>query len=461
MKCPTKDRWHLVASEALTGPEAEELLAHARECAACRAFFDAARRDHIDRVRMYEAFDRDHDTLREQLLAALPEGKPRCSGTDHILRSWYRLGDYAMSLNKTHGRRAAALLIPAAAVLVVALFLTAPATQKSAFAAAIEYLRAAKSFVSHISMPDGVEVQGVRIQGEGTMQFSDEFGSHSELRMNNVVVAQQFAPVQGPMTIVQPVTKTWMVLDISQIAMLDATEQSPDAFVRSLRKLTDDGATELPPETIDGRPAVGYRVPGEKLGIPKPKKPGVEPAYAEVWVDTQTRLPNRLLLNMPLWEENQRLKIVYDQFEWNVPVAASDFQPDIPADYVKVDATLAHPTEEALLNSLKQVAFWTGQYPAAIGPGAVIGRLHTMILDEKRADFEKLGRDGMIRLGMEISGGTMYYMKLLREGREPEYFGDEVTPADANKVLLQWRLDDGQLRVVYGDLRVETLPAPK
>lgn len=461
MKCPTKDRWHLVASEALTGPEAEELLAHARECAECRAFFDAARRDHIDRVRMYEAFDHDHDTLREQLLAALPAGKPRCSGTDRALRGWYRLGDYAMSLNRTYGRRAAALLIPAAAVLVVALFLTTPGTQKTAFAAAMEHLRAAKSFVSHISMPDGLEVQGMRIQADGMLQFSDEFGSHSELRMNNVVVVQQFAPVQGPMTIVQPATKTWMVLDINQIAVLDATEQSPDAFVRSLRKLTDDGAIELAQETIAGRPAVGYRVPGEKLGIPKPRKPGAAPAYAEVWVDTQTRLPARLLLNMPLWEEGQRLKIVYDQFEWNIPLEASVFAANIPADYVKIDATLAHPTEEALLNTLKQLAFWTGQYPATIGPGSVLGRLHTMIADDKRADFEKLGRDGVIRLGMEISGGTMYFMKLVREGHEPEYFGDEVTPADADKVLLRWRLDDGQMRVVYGDLRVETIPAQK
>jgi hypothetical protein len=325
----------------------------------------------------------------------------------------------------------------------------------------MEHLRQARSFTCRLSMPEGVEVQGVRIYAEGTLEFSDEFGSHCEMRMNDTVVSEQYSPVHGPMTIVQPVTKTWMVLDPNRLALIELSAQSPGAFVSALRKLTNDGATELTQETVDGHAAVGYRVPGEKLGIPAPRKPNTEPAYAEVWVDVQTRLPAKLVVSMPLPDAGKRIKVVSDRFEWNVPLEPSLFQVNIPPDYVQLDAQLAVPSEEALLSALRRLAYWTGRYPATLGPGSVLGRLHTMILEEKRAEFDQLGQAGIMRLGIEIAGGTMYYMKLVRDGHEPEYFGDEVTPAETDRVLLRWRLDDGQVRVVYGDLRVETLPAEK
>lgn len=460
MKCPRSQDWDLLALEALEGEPAESLLAHARQCPACREVYAAARREHVDRMRMYEAFDREHDSLREQLLAALPADAPRRSALDPLARGWCCLGDYAMSLTKTTGRRAAAVLVPVAAAVLIAVLLISPG-QKSAFAAALEHLRLARSFVCQISIADGVEVQGVRVQGGGTLQMSDEFGSRYEIRVSEKIVAQQFTPLQGPMILVQPLMKTWMELDASQMPSLDDSERSPDAYVRALRQLADDGATELGQETIDGRAALGYRVPGEKLGIPAPRRRDTEPAYAEVSVDVQTHLPLKLLINMPLWDEAQRLKIIYDRFQWNVPLEESVFQPDISSDYVKLDAQLVRPSETALLNALRRIADLTDQYPPALGPGAVLGRLHTMVPAEKRSELDELGQTGLVRLGMEIVGGTRYYMNLVRDGCKPEYFGDEVTPADADKVLLRWQLDDGQMRVVYGDLRAETVPAEK
>ena len=52
-----------------------------------------------------------------------------------------------------------------------------------------------------------------------------------------------------------------------------------------------------------------------------------------------------------------------------------------------------------------------------------------------------------------------FVQKLAADGHEPEYFGDVVTPDDADEVLLRWRLDDGQMRVIYGDLSAETVSA--
>jgi len=50
-----------------------------------------------------------------------------------------------------------------------------------------------------------------------------------------------------------------------------------------------------------------------------------------------------------------------------------------------------------------------------------------------------------------------FYMKLANEQRDPEYFGATVKPGDAEAILLKWRLDGGRYRVIYGDLRAETV----
>jgi hypothetical protein len=50
-----------------------------------------------------------------------------------------------------------------------------------------------------------------------------------------------------------------------------------------------------------------------------------------------------------------------------------------------------------------------------------------------------------------------FYQKLANEQRDPEYFGATVKPGDKEGVLLRWKLDDGRFRVIYGDLRAETV----
>jgi hypothetical protein len=43
------------------------------------------------------------------------------------------------------------------------------------------------------------------------------------------------------------------------------------------------------------------------------------------------------------------------------------------------------------------------------------------------------------------------------EDREPEYFGATVQPGESDAVLVRWKHDDQHMRVVYGDLRIETV----
>ncbi len=59
----------------------------------------------------------------------------------------------------------------------------------------------------------------------------------------------------------------------------------------------------------------------------------------------------------------------------------------------------------------------------------------------------------------ESSVAKSRYAYLLEKGREAAYYGDTVNPKDINAVLLQWKLSDGSYRVVFSDLREETVTA--
>ena len=58
---------------------------------------------------------------------------------------------------------------------------------------------------------------------------------------------------------------------------------------------------------------------------------------------------------------------------------------------------------------------------------------------------------------MSIRNAIAFYVELDKADRDVAYYGDRVTPLDFDRVLLRWRLDDDSYRVVYGDLRAETV----
>ncbi len=62
---------------------------------------------------------------------------------------------------------------------------------------------------------------------------------------------------------------------------------------------------------------------------------------------------------------------------------------------------------------------------------------------------------------MPIQGAVMFYMMLAEEKKSPAYYGNIVTPQDADKVLMRWKLSDNEYRVIYGDLRAETVTPEK
>jgi len=96
-----------------------------------------------------------------------------------------------------------------------------------------------------------------------------------------------------------------------------------------------------------------------------------------------------------------------------------------------------------------------------VTPSAEEQRLRETQEQQLRAEEDHRLKSENDRLMRALGGAALFYRQLTVDGREPEYFGTTVQPGDGQAVLLRWKLDDGGMRVVYGDLRAESLPAER
>ncbi|UCE98565.1 MAG: hypothetical protein JSV82_05095 [Planctomycetota bacterium] len=51
------------------------------------------------------------------------------------------------------------------------------------------------------------------------------------------------------------------------------------------------------------------------------------------------------------------------------------------------------------------------------------------------------------------------YQYLVQRGEDVAYYGDNIDPQDSNAVLIQWKLSDGNYKVIFADLREQTVSA--
>lgn len=61
----------------------------------------------------------------------------------------------------------------------------------------------------------------------------------------------------------------------------------------------------------------------------------------------------------------------------------------------------------------------------------------------------------------DIFFATAFYDKLVREKKGIAYYGDKVKPGDSNGVVVRWEQSRGKYRVIFGDLRIETVSKDK
>ncbi len=476
MKCPSAEQWDLLAMEVLDTDESQGLVSHARVCADCREQLKVARQEHTERVRMYEAFDRDHDQLREELMAALPDEAHFLAPTSWVARSRRRLGGIAMTLNQSTGRRIAALLLPAACVVIAAVFLT---SRQSAFASALEQMRKADTIVARFQQFINQAEQPLL---DGTMYMSNELGMRFDMDLGTFALGAAggwpsraggegpgmsiFREVDGPLVVLQPSMNMAITLHGVENLAHNPRRATPDEFIRKFLELSGEADRQLGISEMDGHTVAGFEVSAERLGL-NFVGGGAEAhkgMAARLWIDADTNLPVRMEIELHVALVGGQVLAVYDQFEWDVPLEDGLFDVQMADGTREVDVTIPPMTENTLLNGLRLYAELTNRYPMSLDPTAVSAQVAMASAASGRIKVDD--SEPFASITGELVGDVMtmsvtcaFVQKLAGDGHEPEYFGQRVTPDDTAEVLLRWTLNDGQVRVVYGDLQVETVPA--
>jgi hypothetical protein len=196
----------------------------------------------------------------------------------------------------------------------------------------------------------------------------------------------------------------------------------------------------------------------------------------KMWVDVKTRLPVRYDFTYAYFDQmgnkKERQHVVMHDFQWDVPVDAAEFEPVIPDDYTgRVVKYPAHITEETAIQGLKLLVELLGKYPENIFDldATVLLRLaeksETPAAMRLKEEMKGLTDDEisnkLVDFLMPIRGLGRFYGLLQWDKKDPAYYGKIVTPKDADKVLMRWKVSDNEYRVIFGDLHAETVTAEK
>jgi len=199
----------------------------------------------------------------------------------------------------------------------------------------------------------------------------------------------------------------------------------------------------------------------------------------KVWVDVKTRLPVRYDSTSAYCDQTKDKIIehehsVMQDFQWDVPVAAADFEPVVPDGYASLVVKYpAHITEETVIQGLKVLVELLGKYPDPeiitdiddVAPTVLrlAEKSETPAALRLKEEIKGLTDDEinnkLVDFLMPIRGVGRFYSYLQWDKKDPAYNGKTVTPKDADKVLLRWKVSDKEYRVIFGDLHTQTVTA--
>ncbi|MCH8194248.1 MAG: hypothetical protein IIA65_09570 [Planctomycetes bacterium] len=283
---------------------------------------------------------------------------------------------------------------------------------------------------------------------------------------DSAIVNIKYLPAgQRRMTTLLPGNKQYIEL-ICEADYVDRMRREHDDPTTIVRQLLACEYTRLSPSSIDGVSVEGFQT--------------TDPAYLKggrgdavkvsLWVETKTGLPIRMEKTVSLPNDRQ-LRSTVSHIEWNVVAEAGAFEPVIPPDYKSVGGgpmAMPRADERTALQGLKLLANLGGTFPAHLDLMSLmkeVGRYQksdTPAAKELRAQKRNMTQEDrrkrMIEIMMPIRGLSEFYRNLRAEDRDPAYFGGKVAPGDKEQVLLRWKVSGGVYKVVYGNLRVETIP---
>ena len=262
-------------------------------------------------------------------------------------------------------------------------------------------------------------------------RLSAKYGSYSEMYVNGELQDMRYAVLESNEFVqIFPHVRAYIRRPYEP-----ATERF-DPKDMTVGLLTDK-FEQLGEKTIDGRVLTGIRDRRRNR-----KRIDGREDQIEMWFDRETMLPAFAEYSFKYRGPGVTQMTRREEYRYDVDFAKDLFEPNIPADYV--------PT---IVSGLRLYTELTGgKYPWSI---------HSGVMEEAGPPPE----DQMVvmpngRRGYEaFLRAEDFYRLVEQEGRDFAYFGDGMTTADRDRILLYWRWrgPHQDYHVVWGDLHTGSL----
>jgi hypothetical protein len=394
--------------------------------------------------------EKHRDELKNQLLNSFP--KHRLQPTVHAVPMWSTIMKSRIS------KLAAAAVIIIAVLIGLNIIDFIPHSGSIALGEVIKKVEMVKAFAYKVSMTM-IGMPGTRADETLHMEIKAWISKEHGMRMDSVVkgkltTSSYISITDGEIITIAPEEKKYMRMTLTDDIFEKAQKDNGDPRAL-LKKFQEHEYTELGRTMIDG-----VEVEGFESAFPAVEAI-TEDAVARLWIDVDTKLPVRM--NIKASEGAKSIDMTIEEFQWDTEVDSAIFVADIPQGYELImNADMRGTTsDEGIVEGLAFFADLSGgRYPKTLSTVSVMQEIGDIL----RAKYGNRkppppSKEQMQKL-VKLQLGCTFFAQAARDSeKDMAYYGQEVGPDDTNKVLLRWKLDNGQYRVIFGDLTTKDVSA--
>ena len=386
-----------------------------------------------DLKKVYEAFNQEHDQLRESLIASLPSTSKQHKQRSKLAHTGALIGDIIMKNRITKLAAAAVIII---AVILGLNFIGGPSKSGLVFADVVRPILTARTVVFNVIEGEGENVPITKVMNMGTQRVRGEVLSPDGKTVQVIVIVDYDT---SQMLQLIPKQKTAVLIELKDIPETEKPENDLEIMRDIITELQEDPDVLVEPlgeKEIDGQIAIGFRATGPDGEL-------------TVWANPQTALPIRME------QKWRQMQFICTDFQFDIEMDESLFSMKIPEGYSalpKAALPIDSSTEEDLIESLR---IWAEDILDDVFPRDLSTEVYVDDVKKNREKFAKLRQEQKVELALKLGPGFVFF-NLLKAENDWHYVGKGVKLGDAELPVCWYRPDGSETyRVIYGDLSVK------
>ena len=446
----------------LSGDQAKIVTEHIAQCQSCKQELESMRLvlDCAGQMSKVSVDDDMYVSAKEGLLTSLsPEKRETPPAKTAKIIQWRTIMQNKVTKFAT------------AAVIILGVFLgmymlgISPDGSSVAWASLAEHVQQVKTVIysTHMTsqgMPGDPEDKPVEM--ECVTIISSGYGMKVDtIEDSNGKSSMYLLYADNTMITLMPETKEYMRVILTDDIRKKMKQQSYDPIELVVGFMGVE-FTEIGRKEIDGVLAEGVQIKNSKLeGFP------FEIITGQLWVDVNTDLPVLVEMEMEMKMPDGVATItgVSDNFKWNVELDENEFAYTIPEDYEEMlSIKMPESNADSSIKGLRMlIDVCVGKFPKTlnmidlakdISKYQTEGMLQKLESDNEvdPYDFAKKNTQQISDANMKMLAPCMFYMQLVQEKKDPAYYGDRITPADKDMILMRWLNDKDGYTVIFADL---------